>query len=43
MMGEPVIKAMCLHAAHDCNLRCSYCFASTGDFKGERGSGLGDR
>ena len=37
MMGEPVIKAMCLHAAHDCNLRCNYCFASTGDFKGERG------
>jgi uncharacterized protein len=37
MAGEPVIKAMCLHAAHDCNLRCSYCFASTGDFKGERG------
>ncbi|MGI6570661.1 MAG: thioether cross-link-forming SCIFF peptide maturase [Caldicoprobacterales bacterium] len=37
MMGEPVIKAMCLHAAHDCNLRCSYCFASTGDFRGERG------
>lgn len=36
MAGEPVIKAMCLHAAHDCNLRCSYCFASTGDFKGER-------
>lgn len=26
------IKAMCLHIAHDCNLRCSYCFASTGDF-----------
>jgi uncharacterized protein len=37
MAGEPVIKAMCLHAAHDCNLRCNYCFASTGDFKGERG------
>ncbi len=37
MIGEPVIKAMCLHAAHDCNLRCNYCFASTGDFKGERG------
>ncbi|HHU49002.1 MAG TPA: thioether cross-link-forming SCIFF peptide maturase, partial [Clostridiales bacterium] len=37
MAGRPVIKAMCLHAAHDCNLRCSYCFASTGDFKGERG------
>lgn len=37
MKGEPVIKAMCLHAAHDCNLRCSYCFASTGDFNGARG------
>ena len=35
-VGQPVIKAMCLHAAHDCNLRCSYCFASTGDFKGTR-------
>lgn len=27
------IKAMCLHVAHDCNLRCKYCFASTGDYK----------
>lgn len=27
-----VIKALCLHVSHDCNLRCSYCFASTGDF-----------
>lgn len=26
------LKALCLHIAHDCNLRCSYCFASTGDF-----------
>lgn len=26
------IKAMCLNIAHDCNLRCRYCFASTGDF-----------
>ena len=26
------IKAMCLHIAHGCNLRCEYCFASTGDF-----------
>ncbi len=26
------IKAMCLHIAHDCNLRCEYCFASTGDY-----------
>lgn len=29
---ESPIKAMCLHIAHDCNLRCKYCFASTGDF-----------
>ena len=27
-----VVKALCLHIAHDCNLRCQYCFASTGDF-----------
>lgn len=26
------IKALCLHISHDCNLRCKYCFASTGDF-----------
>ncbi len=26
------VKAMCLNIAHDCNLRCEYCFASTGDF-----------
>lgn len=26
------IKALCLHVSHDCNLRCSYCFAATGDF-----------
>ncbi|MCI8652304.1 MAG: thioether cross-link-forming SCIFF peptide maturase [Angelakisella sp.] len=26
------IKAMCLHISHDCNLRCEYCFAGTGDF-----------
>lgn len=35
-LGLSPIKAMCLHIAHDCNLRCSYCFASTGDFGGER-------
>ncbi len=35
-MGKPVIKAMCLHAAHDCNMRCAYCFAGTGNFKGKR-------
>ncbi len=32
MMVKSPIKAMCLHIAHDCNLRCKYCFASTGDF-----------
>lgn len=30
-VGAPV-KALCLHVSHDCNLRCGYCFASTGDF-----------
>lgn len=29
---EPAIKSMCLHICHDCNLRCRYCFAGTGDF-----------
>ena len=29
---KTVVKALCLHIAHDCNLRCKYCFASTGDF-----------
>lgn len=27
-----VVKAMCLHAAQDCNLRCTYCFADTGEY-----------
>ena len=31
-----VIKALCLHVAHTCNLNCSYCFASQGRFNGER-------
>lgn len=35
--SKPVVKALCLHAAHDCNLRCEYCFASTGDFGHSRG------
>ncbi|EOD00666.1 thioether cross-link-forming SCIFF peptide maturase [Caldisalinibacter kiritimatiensis] len=34
--SQNVIKAMCLHVAHDCNLKCEYCFASQGDFQGER-------
>ncbi|NLZ69783.1 MAG: thioether cross-link-forming SCIFF peptide maturase [Clostridiaceae bacterium] len=28
----PVIKALCLHLCHDCNMRCRYCFAGTGDY-----------
>lgn len=35
MVRSP-IKSMCLNVAHDCNLRCEYCFAQTGDFGGER-------
>lgn len=33
---DNIVKALCLHVAHDCNLRCKYCFASQGDFKGDR-------
>lgn len=33
---EPILKSLCLHIAHDCNLRCGYCFAGTGDFGGHR-------
>ena len=28
----PVVKALCMHTAHDCNLRCAYCFAGEGDY-----------
>ena len=31
-----VVKALCLHIAHTCNLNCSYCFASQGNYHGER-------
>lgn len=31
-----VIKALCLHVAHSCNLNCEYCFASQGKYHGER-------
>ena len=34
---EPVVKALCLHVAHDCNLKCRYCFAGEGEYHGERG------
>ena len=33
---NPQVKALCLHVAHDCNLRCKYCFAATGNFGGGR-------
>lgn len=33
---KPFVKALCLHVAHTCNLNCSYCFASQGNFHGER-------
>ncbi len=32
-----VIKALCLHVAHICNLNCEYCFASQGKYNGDRG------
>ncbi|MBO4374362.1 MAG: thioether cross-link-forming SCIFF peptide maturase [Lachnospiraceae bacterium] len=32
----PIIKAMCLHIAHDCNLRCAYCFAGDGEYHGRK-------
>ena len=31
-----VVKALCLHVAHTCNLNCSYCFASQGKYNGDR-------
>jgi uncharacterized protein len=31
-----VVKALCLHIAHDCNLACRYCFAEEGEYKGHR-------
>lgn len=34
---QSVVKALCLHIAHDCNLRCKYCFAGTGEYHGARG------
>ncbi len=34
--NEGIVKALCLHIAHACNLNCSYCFASQGNYKGER-------
>ena len=33
---KTVVKAMCLHIAHDCNLACKYCFAEEGEYHGDR-------
>ncbi len=33
---NPVVKAICLHVAHDCNLKCKYCFAEEGEYGGKR-------
>jgi len=33
---ETVVKALCLHIAHDCNLSCGYCFAEEGEYHGDR-------
>ncbi len=33
---ETVVKALCLHIAHDCNLKCKYCFAEEGEYHGRR-------
>lgn len=33
---KPVVKALCLHVAHDCNLSCKYCFAQEGEYHGDR-------
>lgn len=33
---QTVVKALCLHVAHDCNLACKYCFASEGEYHGDR-------
>ncbi len=33
---KSVVKALCIHIAHDCNLRCKYCFGDTGEYKGGR-------
>ncbi len=34
--SQSVVKALCLHVAHTCNLNCAYCFASQGKYCGER-------
>lgn len=36
MKRKTVVKALCLHIAHDCNLACKYCFAEEGEYHGRR-------
>jgi len=33
---QTVVKALCLHIAHDCNLACQYCFAGKGEYQGQK-------
>ena len=34
---QSVLKAICLHVAHDCNMDCGYCFAGKGQYHGDQG------
>ncbi|MBO5927163.1 MAG: thioether cross-link-forming SCIFF peptide maturase [Clostridia bacterium] len=34
--SKGIVKALCLHVAHTCNLNCAYCFASQGKYQGDR-------
>lgn len=34
--SQKVVKALCLHIAHDCNLACKYCFADEGEYRGHK-------
>ena len=36
-LKQSVLKAICLHVAHGCNMDCEYCFAGKGDYSGKRG------
>ena len=36
MKQSPIVKALCLHVAHTCNLTCSYCFAGQGKYHGDK-------
>ena len=35
-LKQSVLKAICLHVAHGCNMDCEYCFAGKGDYSGRR-------